>query len=120
MRHTEPLLLVHDQQTQVLKYEILRKEAMGPDNDIHRPLADPFNRFVLLFPAAEPAQRLNINRIPRKPFPERFIMLLRQNRRRHQHGHLFALDGRLERGPDRDFRFSVAYVAAQQPIHRPG
>ncbi|MNW49296.1 hypothetical protein D3C74_267070 [compost metagenome] len=45
-------------------------------------------------------------------------MLLRQNRCRHQHRNLLALNCRLEGRTDRDFRFAITYVAAEQTVHR--
>ncbi len=47
-------------------------------------------------------------------------VLLRENRRRHQQRHLLAALHRLERGAHGDLRLSVAHVAHQQPVHRPG
>ncbi|MNW49297.1 hypothetical protein D3C74_267080 [compost metagenome] len=55
MRHAEPLLFVNDQQAQILKDQILRQNPVGPDDDVHCPLANAFDRFVLLFAAAETA-----------------------------------------------------------------
>ncbi len=45
-------------------------------------------------------------------------MLLREDRRRHEHGDLLAVLHRLERGPDRDLGLAVADVTADQPVHR--
>ncbi len=47
-------------------------------------------------------------------------MLLSQHGGGDEHRHLPAIEGCLERGPHRDFGFSVADVAADQPIHRLG
>ncbi|MEI2704359.1 MAG: hypothetical protein V9E89_03635 [Ilumatobacteraceae bacterium] len=49
---------------------------------------------------------------------EGLVVLLREDRRRHQHGHLLAVIDRLERRPQRDFGFAVADIAADQAIHR--
>ena len=45
-------------------------------------------------------------------------VLLHQQRRRHQHGHLLAVLDRLERGAHGDLGLAVADVAADQPVHR--
>lgn len=119
MRYAKPLLFIDDQQAQIFEHQILGQYPMGPDHDVHRALPDPLDRLVLLLAAAEPAQRLNIDRVTGKPFAERFVMLLRQNRGRHQHRDLLAFDRRFESGPDRHLRFSVANVAAEQAVHRP-
>ena len=45
-------------------------------------------------------------------------MLLRQHRRRHQHGHLLAVLHGLERGAQGDLGLAIAHVAADEAIHR--
>ena len=42
------------------------------------------------------------------------VMLLRQNGRRHEHGHLLAVLHRFEGRPQRDFGLAVAHIAADQ------
>ena len=54
------------------------------------------------------------------PLGERVEVLLGQQRRRHQHGHLLAVLHRLERRAHRDLGLAVADVAADQPVHRDG
>ena len=68
---------------------------------------------------AEPAELGDVERELGHPLAERAIVLLGQDRRRHQHGHLVAAVDRLERGPHRHFGLAEADVAAQQPVHRP-
>ena len=45
-------------------------------------------------------------------------MLARQQRRRHDHGHLLAADRRDEGRAQRHFRLAEADIAADQPVHR--
>jgi hypothetical protein len=47
-------------------------------------------------------------------------VLLREDRRRHEHGNLLAVLHRLERGADRHLGLAVAHVAADQPVHGRG
>ena len=47
-------------------------------------------------------------------------MLQREDGGGHQHGHLLAVGGGLERGADRDFRFPEAHIAAHEPVHGRG
>ena len=54
------------------------------------------------------------------PLGERRVVLLHEQRRRHQDGDLLAVLDRLERRPDRDLGLAVADVAADQPVHRDG
>ena len=66
----------------------------------------------------EPRHRLHRHRERRVPLGERVEVLLREHRRRHEHGDLLAVLHRLERGPHRDLGLAVADVAADQPVHR--
>ena len=59
-----------------------------------------------------------LNGKPREALPERLVVLLRQNRRRHKHRHLLAVDSRLKRSSDGHLRLPITDIAAQQPIHR--
>ena len=44
-------------------------------------------------------------------------MLKRQNGRRNQHSHLFAIGSRFEGCTDSDLRFSETYITADKPVH---
>jgi len=46
-------------------------------------------------------------------------VLLGEDRRGHEHQHLFALRRSLEGGPQRHLRLAVADITADQPVHRP-
>ena len=74
---------------------------------------------ALLPGSAKAAERGDVERKLGHPLGERAAMLLAENRRRHEHGHLIAGVDRFERRPHRHFRLAVADVAAEQPIHRP-
>ena len=45
-------------------------------------------------------------------------MLLRQDGRRHQDGHLFAVQDRLEGGAQGHLGLAIAHVAADEAVHR--
>ena len=49
---------------------------------------------------------------------QRLLMLEGEHRRRREHGDLFAVHHRLERGAHGDLGLAVADVAAQQAVHR--
>ena len=55
----------------------------------------------------------------RQPPLEGEQVLLGQDGRRHEDGHLLAVLDRLERGAQRDLGLAVADVADDQPVHRP-
>ncbi|CGX11529.1 Uncharacterised protein [Salmonella enterica subsp. enterica serovar Typhi] len=72
----------------------------------------------LLFGAAKAGQHLNAYRPVGETVAEVVIVLLRQQRSRHQYRHLFMVFHRQERGAHRHFGFAEADVAAHQPVHR--
>ena len=117
MRHTETLFLVDDQKPQIFKDNILRKDAVRSDHDIHLPFFQIFQRFFLLARRAETRQHIDPDREILHSLHKGIVMLLRQNRGRHQIHDLFALLNRLKRRPERDLCLAISNVAADQAVH---
>ena len=67
---------------------------------------------------AQARDHLDLERELGEALPEGAEVLLGEDRRRHQHHHLLALDRRLVGGAQRDLGLAVADVAADQPVHR--
>ena len=67
---------------------------------------------------AEARDVLDRERVVAQALGERAEVLLGEDRRRHEHQHLLAGVGRLERGAQRDLGLAVADVAADQAVHR--
>ena len=61
---------------------------------------------------------LDRERVVLQALGERAVVLLGEDRRRHEHQHLLAGVGGLERGAQRDLGLAVADVAADQAVHR--
>ena len=78
----------------------------------------PLQDFADLGLGPEPADDLDRERELGHPRGEAAVVLLGQDRGRHQHGDLLAGVDRLERRPDGDLGLAVADVAADQAIHR--
>ena len=114
----ESLLLVDNHQAQIGERHVGLREPVRADDDIDRSGFQALDDLILLRPV-QTAERRDLEREFGHPLGERAAMLLAENRGRHEHGHLIAGIDRFERGPHRHFRFAVADVAAQQPIHRP-
>ena len=83
------------------------------------PAAKRATASLLLGRGAEARDVLDRHRVVLEPLGERAVVLLGEDRRRHQQHHLLAVLHRLERGPQRDLGLAVADVAADQPVHRP-
>ena len=119
MGHPEALLFVHHQQPQVFESDILGKQAVGADQDIHLPRGQLIEGLLLLPPGAETRDHFHRHREVGHPLLEGEIMLLGQDGGGHQHRHLLAVIHRLEGRPHRHFGLAVAHVAADQAVHRP-
>ena len=117
MGDAEALLLVHDQQAQVFKGDILRQEPVGSDHDINSAVPETLHGFRLLGPAPEAAHEVDPDREILHALQKRIVMLLGQDRSRNQDGNLPVLLDCLEGGPDRDLCLAVTDVSADQPVH---
>ena len=90
---------------------------MGSDHDIHLTFFQILNRFFLLGRSPKTAQQIHTHGKFLHSLDKCIIMLLGQNGRRNQVHDLAALLNFLERRPQSDFRFPVAYISAHQSIH---
>ena len=93
---------------------------MRPYQDVDLPRLDSFERLLLFARRPKSADHVDRRQEARKSLAERLIVLLSQDRRRHQHRRLLAVHRRLVRRADRQLRFAEAHVAAYQSIHRLG
>ena len=82
------------------------------------PSRSSLQHFVLFGLRTKTAEHFDAHRVIEHALPEHFEMLLRENSGRREHGDLFAVHDRFERGANRDFRFAETDVAADQAIHR--
>ena len=92
---------------------------MGADQDVDLALREARHRLTLLGRRAEARDVLDRDRVVLQPLGERPVVLLGEDRRRHQQHHLLAVLDGLERRPQRDLGLAVADVAADQAVHRP-
>ena len=114
----EPLFFVDDQQSQVVEFDVLGRQAMGADDDIDAAGLQGFDRLALFLRRAEAAELGDRKRKLGHPFDERPIVLFGQDRRGHQHGDLISVVDGLEGGPHGHFGLAKPDVAADQAIHR--
>ncbi len=90
---------------------------MGTDQNIDFAFAGLLQDLRLLFSAAETRHHLNAHRPVGKAVAEVIVVLLRQQRGRHQDRHLLVILYREEGGTHGHFGFPEAHVAAHQPVH---
>ena len=73
---------------------------------------------LLLLRRVVAREQLDRDRERREAPQERAVVLIREDGRRREDGHLLAVHHRLERRAHRHFGLAVSDVAAQQPVHR--
>ena len=116
----EALLLVHHEEPQILEADIPGQEPVGADDDVDRPVAEARDDLALLLRRAEARQRLDVDGETGQTLAEGTEMLVGEDRRGGEDGHLRALLHDLERGADRDLRLPERDIAAHETVHRDG
>ncbi len=114
----EALLLVDHQQAEVLRAHVAREQPVGADQDVDLALGEALDRLALVGGRAEARDVLDDEGLIAQALDERAVVLLGEDRRRHEHQDLLAVAGGLDRGAQRDLGLAVADVAADQPVHR--
>ena len=115
--NAKALFLVHNQQSQIGELDVLRKNAMGADQNVDLPGFRLLQNFLLLFRAAEAADHLDRDRERRKALPESFIVLEGEYCGGRKHRDLLVVADGLEGRAHGDLRLAITHVAAQQTIH---
>ena len=117
MRHTKTLFLINDQKPQILKLHIFRKNSVSPDDNIHQTLFQILQCTFLLGRSSESAKQIYPHRKFLHTLHKGIIMLLCQNRRRHQIYHLLVFLHCLECCTDGDFCLTISHIPANKAIH---
>ena len=119
LHHAEAMLLVHNRQAQLLELHVFFKQRVRPDRYMRQPRRDQLLKLPFL-PAGERSGKLYHHVIEaRQQLFEVVVMLRRQDLRGRQHRYLIpVLDGDHRRLRRHD-GLATAYVALQQPVHRP-
>ena len=115
---TEALLLVDDDQAQVLELDLGVEQLMRADDHVHGAVLEALDRVVDLLGGLEAAHRPDGDGEALVALREGLVMLLDEQRGRHEHGHLLGILHGLERGAHGDLGFAEAHVAADEAVHR--
>ncbi len=91
---------------------------MRADDEVDRAVGETFEGVLGLLVGLEARERPDRHRELAEPLGERRVVLLHQQRRRHEQDDLLAVLDRLERGAYGDLGLAVADVAADETIHR--
>ena len=115
--HAKALFFIHNQQSQIFKCHIRLQQPMGADENVHRSLCGLQQCRALLGRRPKTADHVHSQSKGCKSAGEGLIVLLGQNRGRHENRHLFAAHHGFEGSPQSDFRLTEADIAAKQAIH---
>ncbi len=118
LRDTEPLLLVDDDETELLRDHVAREHPVRADQDVDLALGVVGEHVLDVGGLPEPRDHLDAHREIAVAGAERVPVLLREHGRRHEHQHLLAVDGDRERRANGDLGLAEADVAADEAVHR--
>ena len=118
MLDAEPLLLVDDDKAEILELDLGVEQLVGADDDVDATRLQSLDGLVDLLGRLEAAHGRDGDREALVPFGERLVMLLHEQRSRHEDGHLLAVLYGLERCSHGDLGLAEADVAADEAIHR--
>ena len=114
----EALLLVDDDQTEILELDLRVQQLVRADDDVDAAALQPLDGLVDLLGGLEPAHGGDRDRKSLVTLGEGLVVLLDEQRRRHEHGDLLAVLDGLEGGAHGDLGLAEADVAADQAVHR--
>src|ERR1017187_7426545 len=82
VQHTEPLLLINDDEPEIFEEHVATQQAVRADNDVHTAFAQELGDLCLFALRTETREHFDGDRVPRHAFAERVPMLFSENRRR--------------------------------------
>ncbi len=118
MAHAEAVLLVDDDEPDVMEITRVLQQPVRADDDVDVAAAQTGHDVLDLQCRLETRQHLDAHGPVGETIAKDLPMLLREQRRGHQNGNLFAAVHRGERGTQRDFGFAKSDVATDDAIHR--
>ena len=118
VRNAEMLLLVDNNHAEIAKLNVFGQQRMRADDNFDSAVFEPLFGLRRLFGRNQPREHFYPYRETFQPLLEVQIMLARQQRGRHNHGHLRARSRHGKSRPQRNLGLAETDVAANQPIHR--
>ena len=120
MFHAEALFLVDDDEAEVLEFDLWVEQLVGADDDVDAAVGQAFQRFFGFLGVLEAREGLDGDRKAFVALREGIDVLLDEQGRWCEDGHLFAVLDSFEGGAHGDFRLAEANVARQETIHGNG
>src|SRR5262249_7075850 len=117
VQHAESLFLIDHDETEVFEGSVVLQQTMGADHNVHGSRGQILNHALLSPAAAKTRKQLDADGIIRHALAKGIVMLLGENRCRHEHGDLATIHYRLEGRPDAYLGFAKTNIATDEPIH---
>ena len=117
-RHTELLLFIDDEQSQVMPFHGLGYQLMCTYQDVYLTLFQVFKHLSGFLRRACPAEVIYPYRHAFQTLFKCLIVLESQNGSRHQHRNLLAVARSLEGCTDGNLSLAEAHIATNQTVHR--
>src|SRR6478672_7008786 len=109
--HAKAMLFVDDDETETLERHIGTQQSMRTDHDVEGAFGELREYCHLFLRRLKAAEHRDTHREIGEPLTEGSSMLVGENGRRYEHGHLPFRLHRLERSANGDLGFSIADVA---------
>ena len=119
VHHAETLLFVDDDQAEIGERDVFLQQPVRPDDDVDLPFGEIVQNAFLIGFGSEARELFDAHRKSAEARAEGAVVLVGQQRRRHEHRDLLLVGDRFEGRAHRDFGLPVADVAADQAVHRP-
>ena len=118
LAHAEALFLVDDDEAEILEPHIGLQQLVRADHDVDLAVGKFLQRFLGFLLRLEARKHVHAHGPVGEAIAEVLVVLLREQRRRHEHGDLLASRRGDERGAQRHFGLAEADVAADDAVHR--
>ena len=118
LANAEAVFLVDDDEAEALEGHLVSEKLVRADHDVDRAVGDAFERLRRLFARPEAGELGDAHGPGRESVAEGLGMLLGEQGRRAEHGHLPARRDGDEGRAQRDFGLAEAHVAADKAVHR--
>jgi hypothetical protein len=120
LAHAKAVLLVDDQEAEVGKSDVALQQLVRADENVDLAGLEATPHVACIRGALEARQHLDAHGPAGEAVAEGVVVLLRQQRGRHQHSDLARVRRGDEGGAHGDFGLAEAHVSADQPIHDTG
>ena len=118
MTHAESLLLIDHEESEILESDIIRQQSVRAYHQVYPAAFDSFYRLAKRGLRFESRQFFYLKREFVETLPEIVVMLIDQKCSRREYGCLLALRYAFENSSGSDLRLAVAYISAEEPVHR--